>query len=147
MIKRAAMMAALAGVMLLGTGAFADEGKDESGKGKDKGKQASGDPKGYDANSSYFHRTGNSRIPNGHLPPPGECRIWYPDRPAGQQPPPFKCGQARGRVEPGGWYMTPGSRPQEVEVSVYDPQRPGIVIDVGIFDARTGAMIRIVGAK
>lgn len=145
MIKREAMMAALAAVMLLGAGAFADEGKDESGKGK--AKQGDGDPKGYDGSSSYFNRHGYSRIPNGHLPPPGECRIWYPDRPAGQQPPPFKCGQAQGRVEPGGWYMTPGSRPQEVEVSVYDPQRPGIVIDIGIFDARTGAMIRIVGAK
>jgi hypothetical protein len=25
-------------------------------------------------------------IPPGHLPPPGECRIRYPDRPPGQQP-------------------------------------------------------------
>jgi hypothetical protein len=32
-------------------------------------------------------------------------------------------------------------------VAVYDQRRPGIVIDVGIFDARTGAMIRIVGNK
>ena len=145
MNKRTAMMAALAEVILLGTGAFADDGKDESGKGK--GKQDGGDSKAYGGNSSYFHRHGYSRIPNGHLPPPGECRIWYPDRPAGHQPPPFKCGKAHGRVEPGGWYMTPGSRPQEVEVSVYDPRRPGIVIDVGIFDARTGSMIRITGAK
>ena len=35
--------------------------------------------------SSYFHQHGYTRIPNGHLPPPGECRIWYPDRPAGHQ--------------------------------------------------------------
>jgi hypothetical protein len=32
-------------------------------------------------------------------------------------------------------------------VAVYDARRPGVVIDVGIFDARTGSMIRIVGAK
>jgi hypothetical protein len=31
------------------------------------------------------------RIPPGHLPPPGECRVWYPDRPAGHQPPPGRC--------------------------------------------------------
>jgi hypothetical protein len=31
------------------------------------------------------------RIPPGHLPPPGECRVWYPGVPPGHQPPPFKC--------------------------------------------------------
>jgi hypothetical protein len=25
------------------------------------------------------------------MPPPGECRIWFPDRPPGQQPPPGEC--------------------------------------------------------
>jgi len=34
------------------------------------------------------------RVPNGHLPPPGECRVWLPDRPAGQQPPPTSCREA-----------------------------------------------------
>ncbi|MGR4871079.1 hypothetical protein ACIPRI_19705 [Variovorax sp. LARHSF232] len=142
MIKRTAVMV-LAGLMVFGTGAFADEGKDESGKGKQRGEER----KRHEGNSSYFHQHGYTRIPKGHMPPPGECRIWYPDRPAGHQPPPFKCGQARGRVEPGGWLITPGRQPQEIEVSVYDARRPGIVIDVGIFDARTGSMIRIVGSK
>lgn len=32
-----------------------------------------------------------AQIPSGHLPPPGECRIWYPNRPAGHQPPPGNC--------------------------------------------------------
>ena len=31
------------------------------------------------------------RIPSGHLPPPGKCRIWFPDRPPGHQPPPGDC--------------------------------------------------------
>jgi hypothetical protein len=31
-------------------------------------------------------------IPAGHLPPPGECKLWYPKREAGQQPPPASCG-------------------------------------------------------
>ena len=30
-------------------------------------------------------------VPPGHLPPPGSCRVWYPDRPPGQQPPPGPC--------------------------------------------------------
>lgn len=100
-----------------------------------------------DAPDSYFHRQGYTRIPNGHRPPPGECRIWYPNLPAGQQPPPFKCDEARRRVEPGGWVIAPGRDPREVEVSVYDPRRRGVVVDVGIFDDRTGSMIRIVGSK
>lgn len=30
-------------------------------------------------------------IPAGQLPPPGECKLWYPERPDGQQPPPEPC--------------------------------------------------------
>ena len=31
------------------------------------------------------------RIPRGHRPPPGQCRVWFPDRPPGHQPPPSAC--------------------------------------------------------
>lgn len=40
-------------------------------------------------------------IPPGHMPPPGKCRVRYPDRPPGQQPPPRACGELRYRVPPG----------------------------------------------
>jgi len=40
-------------------------------------------------------------VPAGHLPPPGECRIWYPDRPTGQQPPPGPCEDLYWRVPAG----------------------------------------------
>jgi hypothetical protein len=40
-------------------------------------------------------RRGDSQgIPPGHLPPPGECRVWYDGRPPGQQPPPTDCRTA-----------------------------------------------------
>lgn len=37
-------------------------------------------------------------VPPGHMPPPGQCRIWYPERPPGQQPPPGDCRELRHRV-------------------------------------------------
>lgn len=40
-------------------------------------------------------------IPAGHLPPPGECRIWYPDRSPGDQPPPGSCRDLQHQVPPG----------------------------------------------
>ena len=48
-------------------------------------------------------------VPSGHLPPPGQCRVWYPGRAPGQQPPPTDCSRAQyeaarygGRVIHGG---------------------------------------------
>lgn len=42
---------------------------------------------------------GPGRIPPGHLPPPGECRVWHDGRPPGQQPPPTDCATARWQAE------------------------------------------------
>jgi hypothetical protein len=40
---------------------------------------------GYHPPPPYY---GPPPIPSGHLPPPGEYRLWLPDRPPGHQPPP-----------------------------------------------------------
>ena len=54
------------------------------------------------ADPYYFpQRSAQANIPPGHLPPPGECRIWYPDRPPGHQPPPGDCRALNRRVPPG----------------------------------------------
>lgn len=52
-------------------------------------------------NERPYHYEREVSIPPGHMPPPGECRIWFTGRPAGQQPPPGDCGDLRHRVPPG----------------------------------------------
>lgn len=46
-----------------------------------------------------------NKIPPGHLPPPGSCRIWLPDTPPGKQPPPGNCYQLSRKVPPGAWLV------------------------------------------
>lgn len=57
------------------------------------------------AGRGYPPHHGAPAIPEGHLPPPGECRIWYADRPPGQQPPPGPCEQLRYQVPPGAYLV------------------------------------------
>ncbi|MCC5914664.1 MAG: hypothetical protein JJU46_09845 [Balneolaceae bacterium] len=35
------------------------------------------------------------KVPRGHMPPPGKCRVWYSDRPPGHQPPVMECHRIR----------------------------------------------------
>jgi hypothetical protein len=44
---------------------------------------------------------GKVKIPPGHMPARGECRIWYHGREPGQQPPPGKCKQFHGKLPAG----------------------------------------------
>ena len=159
--------ASTAMLLLSSTTALADPNKDESG-GKERregrGPESQGERKYEDKHGgkyehkgdgkhpgrSWFHDHGyaNLGIPDGHMPPPGECRIWFPGRPAGQQPPPGKCGALSRQVPAGAWLMRrPDGQPQQVDVTVYDQRRPGVALSVGIFDARTGSFIRIDGSK
>ena len=44
----------------------------------------------YQGNGGY-QRQGRVNIPRGHYPPPGECKVWDPALPPGQQSPPIPC--------------------------------------------------------
>lgn len=55
----------------------------------------------YEKRRSKEHRKGHYKIPPGHMPPPGKCRIWYYDRPPGHQPPPVSCHRLGRRIPHG----------------------------------------------
>lgn len=134
-------------IALIASPVFADEGKDESGKGKEGRHYEEGkhDREGQGSGGSYFHENGYTRlnIPAGHYPPPGECRVWFPDRAPGQQPPPIKCGDP---VPPGAWLIQhPTDLPRDhVTVSVYEPGRPGVIHAVGEFQIGSGMIVRVI---
>ena len=82
-------------------------------------------------------------IPPGHLPPPGECRIWRPGVPPGHQAPPGDCAILAREVPPSAWLLyRPSRKSKEVRVSVYDDRRPTRVVTVRFFDARSGKLLR-----
>lgn len=85
-MKIVALFATVAlSVPLVVGSALADE-KDKKGKGESMEKLCQG-------------------IPCGHLPPPGECRIWLPGKPAGQQSPPGKCDEIEAKAPQGAWII------------------------------------------
>jgi hypothetical protein len=48
-------------------------------------------PEYVPAREVYYAPSRAVRVPPGHMPPPGKCRLWYPDRPPGHQPRPQPC--------------------------------------------------------
>lgn len=58
---------------------------------------------GWDHDTAYSpHSERSVHVPPGHQPPPGQCRIWFPDRSPGHQPPPGECHKLRYKVPTGG---------------------------------------------
>lgn len=49
------------------------------------------------------------RVPRGHYPPPGACRVWYVGRPPGHQPPPVRCDRLYGRAPYGAFVLYNGN--------------------------------------
>lgn len=109
-------------VGLVATPAMADPHKDESGHGRSEWRD---DRNGGDR---YYSSRGDRRysrnIPAGHLPPPGECRVWLPDRPAGHQPPPTSCNRAERQADRyGGRVIYGSSRYFSQRGGYYDQRR------------------------
>lgn len=157
---------AAAGAMCFVAATSADEWKNESSrtrerpeKWSDKWHDELGEPQGghdrdeswnypdHENRRSYFRERGYSqlKIPKGHYPAPGECRIWYPERPPGEQPPPGRCGVLRHEVPRDAWLIRhPADDPDHVHVIVYDERRRGAIDVVGEFEIATGMFVRVV---
>lgn len=89
-------------------------------------------------------------IPPGHLPPPGECRVWVPGEPPGHQPPPGSCAVLARRVPADGWLVfNPGRDGRgrgrrgrgkgHVRVTVFGESGPEVV---RYFERGSGKLIR-----
>ncbi|MCH7691414.1 MAG: hypothetical protein IIA17_10275 [candidate division Zixibacteria bacterium] len=78
-------------------------------------------------------------IPPGHLPAPGQCRIWFPGRPPGRQPRPGNCVEVERHVRPGCWLVRRSlNDPKHIKVMVYSHDRPSSVLSVRYYLAESG---------
>ena len=82
-------------------------------------------------------------IPPGHLPPPGQCRVWMPGEPPGHQAKARSCANIERSAPAGRWIVyRPTEDKKVVHVKVVDQTRPGIVVHVRIYDVASGSLIR-----
>ena len=83
-------------------------------------------------------------IPPGHLPPPGQCKVWMPGEPPGKQKKKYSsgdCVDVSRSVPAGGWLVyRPGDDKKEVVVREYGSERQ--VTSVKVFDIASGAFLR-----
>ena len=82
------------------------------------------------------------RVPSAQLPPIGECRLWYPERPAKEQPRSGPCTQIEPTAPPESWVLyRPSQDPRLVHVRVVDPEQAGRVVQVRVYDAARGTYL------
>lgn len=84
-------------------------------------------------------------IPPGHLPEVGECRVWIPGLPPGQQAKPKSrtCAGITSVAPAGSWIIhLPSDDRTVVHVRLVDERRPGVVIRIRIFDIETRRLLR-----
>jgi len=82
------------------------------------------------------------KVPPGHLPRAGECRLWYPGRPPGRQPRAGSCSGIE-RIAPAGTLILyrPSDDKKVVHARVIDPKRDGVVVVVRVYDADRGTYL------
>jgi len=111
------------------------------GTGSDEGTEPEMKNENVPENASTAAKFG---IPPGHLPPPGQCKVWMPGEPPGKQKKKYKSGACESvshDVPAGGWLVyRPGEDKKEVVVREYGSERQ--ITSVRVFDIATGALLR-----
>ncbi|MGE5803627.1 MAG: hypothetical protein ACM358_15380, partial [Gemmatimonadota bacterium] len=75
----------------------------------------------------------------------GECRVWIPGTPPGQQPGPKSrsCASIASAAPAGSWVIyRPTDNKKLVHVREVDSQRTGHVVRIRIFDIETHQLVR-----
>src|SRR6266704_6869449 len=84
-------------------------------------------------------------VPPGHLPKPGQCRVWIPGVPPGHQPRPKSrsCAGIEAVAPPGSWILyRPTADRKLVHVREVDRARAGVVVRIRVFEAESGKFVR-----
>jgi hypothetical protein len=84
-------------------------------------------------------------VPPGHLPDPGECRVWIPGTPPGRQPKPKSrpCPGIATVAPAGSWIIyRPTDDRKVVHIREVDARRAGTVVRIRIFDMVTNRLLR-----
>jgi hypothetical protein len=88
------------------------------------------------------------RIPPAQLPTPGNCRLWYPERPPAQQPPVDSCAKAEAAATEENWILyRPREDPRLIHVRILDPDQAGAILRVRVYDAERGTYLGTRHAK
>jgi hypothetical protein len=81
-------------------------------------------------------------IPPAQLPAPGACRLWRPGRPLREQARPGTCAQIEPTAPPDSWILyRPRQDPRLVDVRVVDPDSPGVILRIRVYDAERGTYL------
>lgn len=85
-------------------------------------------------------------VPPGHLPPVGQCRVWMPGEPPGQQKkkyPVGRCSTLRQSIPAGGWLIyRPTTSKREIRVWEYGSGLE--VLAERVYDSVTGELLRTI---
>jgi len=84
-------------------------------------------------------------VPPGHLPKPGQCRIWIPGVPPGHQPRPKSrsCAGIEADAPAGSWILyRPTTDRRVVHVRMVDERRAGVVVRIRVFEVESGRLVR-----